>query len=204
MIVQFEEIKQQVLLGIYRLLYDSEGQEYFSEADIAGSTNLGVGIVFYRRVIKQLISEKAIESVTWDGDPEDVLYTLSNEGWTRAEKIALNLFVAKEPQDGVPASDRVVQLSDNQKQEIVEVVEALESEIKTSNEVSIALGDSKDRIEAELDAGKKLTKASMIRIGAITAVLGTPLRYLAEKFSGAAVGELAKKLLELLWTLMSK
>lgn len=201
MFVSFDTVRREVLLSLYRLTYFSEKQEYFSKDDIADNVSLSVGAVFLSRALRGLVTESLVE--TSDYEDDEYHYLLTNAGWAAAEKIALSMLTDGEPVEGVPASDRVVSIDDNQRSDIDETIEKLATEIQISNEIGAALGDSRPRIEAELEAGRRLILPKSVRIGAIFAVLATPLRYLMEKFSGAAVGELAKKLLDLLWKMIN-
>lgn len=105
----------------------------------------------------------------------------------------------------IPASDRVVGLDHNRadyrtiQKSLADVVDT----INTSNEVSAALGDDKDRITSELKAGQELVRADKVRVSALLYVLIKPLKYIADKFSGAALGEAAKQLVILIVKLLS-
>ncbi|TRW17692.1 hypothetical protein [Glacieibacterium frigidum] len=102
--------------------------------------------------------------------------------------------------DGVPASDRIVSRDDNRGalQDIDDrVSEALEI-IRTDNTVADALGEDRDVITGELNASKALISAGKFRFDRLIAVIAPALRYLADKFSGGAIAEVAKRLLALL------
>jgi hypothetical protein len=200
-IVPFYEVRREALLALYRLVYSSDKQEFFTRDEIAQETFVQVGAVFFGRVITDLVEDDKFQRSSWETDGE--FFTLTNAGWSEAERLTLTLFKGGEAVEGVPASDRIVTPTDNQRQAIQATVEQIISEVRASNEVGDTLGDEKQRIEAELVAGGDLVKTSKVRLGAVITVLATPLRYLAEKFSGAAIGELAKKLLDLLWKLIS-
>ncbi|MGA1797790.1 hypothetical protein VH567_03310 [Sphingomonas sp. 4RDLI-65] len=201
MFVTFDTVRREVLLSLYRLTYYSDKQEYFSKEEIADKISLSVGSVFLSRALRGLVGEDLVENSDFEND--EYHYLLTNAGWAAAEKLALSGLKDGEPVEGVPASDRVVSIDDNQRSDIDGTIEKLAAEIQTSNEIGAALGDSRPRIEAELEAGRRLILPKFVRIDAIVAVLATPLRYLMEKFSGAAVGELAKKLLDLLWKMIN-
>jgi hypothetical protein len=201
MFVPFDTARQQVLLALYRLTYYSEAQEYFSVKEISDNLSLSVGAVFLSRTLRGLVGDSMVN--TSDYEDDEYQYLLTNSGWAAAEKLALAALSGGEAVEGVPASDRVVAIDDNQRSDIDEAIGKIAAEIQTSNEIGAALGDGRPRIEAELDAGRRLILPKFVRIEAIVAVLATPLRYLMEKFSGAAVGELAKKLLDLLWKMIN-
>jgi len=101
-----------------------------------------------------------------------------------------------------PASDRIVSLDDNQRAELVIPLEQIAAEIRTSNSTRNELGDDADRISAEVDAGIGLAKAGKVRLSAIIAILIKPLKFIAERFSGAAIGTLAAELIKALLKLL--
>jgi hypothetical protein len=100
------------------------------------------------------------------------------------------------------ASDRLVTFSDNQRVEISNKIDAIVNEINESNAVSVELGDDKERISSEVSSGKSLLGASKVRLKALVEILLKPLKFLVEKFSGEAVGELAKQLIHALFEAM--
>jgi hypothetical protein len=104
--------------------------------------------------------------------------------------------------DPVPASDRVVTLDDNQRQSLIEPLKELSQELRESNSTRVALGEDADRVSAEVEAGLALAGTDRIRLSAIISVLLKPLRYIAEKFSGAAIGTLATELIKALLKLV--
>ncbi|MGA9582062.1 MAG: hypothetical protein WBR13_08855 [Allosphingosinicella sp.] len=102
----------------------------------------------------------------------------------------------------IPASDRIVALDDNQRAELIHPLEQISKEIQTSNSTRNELGEEADRISAEIDAGIDLAKAGRVRLSAIIAVLIKPLKFIAERFSGAAIGTLATELIKALLKLL--
>lgn len=108
------------------------------------------------------------------------------------------------PIGGVPASDRVVLRSDNQDalQRVTEQIDIICDEMSSSNEIGDALGTDKEVLQGELAASKKLASAPAFRLQRLLGLILPCLRYLSEKFSGAAIGEAAKQLIKLLMDLL--
>lgn len=104
----------------------------------------------------------------------------------------------------IPASDRIVSRVDNQQE--VESLEAelllIAKEIDENNEVGGKLGDDKELFKAELDAAQELTKHKRFRLRSILNLVWPALRYLSDKFAGAAIGDAAKRLIALLLNLL--
>lgn len=100
----------------------------------------------------------------------------------------------------IPASDRVVTLSDNHP--VSMQLRALAEELKVSNSIQVEMGEVAERVNAEIDAAVVLTSAKKVRITALIALLTKSLKFLAEKFAGSAVGTLAAELIKALMKLL--
>ena len=96
----------------------------------------------------------------------------------------------------VPASDRVVTLGDNHP--VVASLNDLAGQVRTSNSVQEELGDNGEEVNAELEAAVALTKSDRVSLRALLAILSKALKYLADKFAGSGIGELAKELIQML------
>jgi hypothetical protein len=86
----------------------------------------------------------------------------------------------------VPASDRLVSIDHNSApyKEFEIVLAEVEKELAASNIVS---PEDRERIGAELKAGKALLDASTVRVGALSAVLLAALTWLVLQVAGSAV-----------------
>jgi hypothetical protein len=92
--------------------------------------------------------------------------------------------------------DPILNLDEATQAELIAPLEQIANELQTSNSIRSELGDEAERLSGEIDAGLTLIKRQRVRLSALVAVLLKPLRYLAEKFSGAAIGELASELVK--------
>ena len=116
--------------------------------------------------------------------------TVTGPGWEAAEQLEGAAEAAVDPQDEVPASDRVVRL-DHNSAEYVETVGKLEGAITTiqgSNAYAAEDPDDHGQRLAELESGKRLLLAARVRVESIRVVLVPALRWLAEKFADNAAG----------------
>lgn len=105
----------------------------------------------------------------------------------------------------VPASDRIVTLSDNQP-EVVEVrqeIHRLEEQVRISNEVGEIFGDDRQIALEEISTLRAMFSRSRVRAAAAIAFASRSLGWIAEKGAAAAVGEAAKRLLQLIINLFS-
>jgi hypothetical protein len=93
----------------------------------------------------------------------------------------------------IPASDRVVSLSDNQPAtEIVKELERLERTLETSNEAAEALGDLRDVALEEVKTLRSMFTRKFLFVASASQYAKKALGWIAEKAGGAAVGEAAK------------
>jgi len=106
------------------------------------------------------------------------------------------------PPKEVPASDRVVTLDHNSEryQTTLKELDALTREIEVKNDYE-DVADKEERI-AELSAGRRLLQSTRVRAAAVGAVLGPALMWLAQKFAGNLVGDLANSLWALIRSLI--
>jgi len=138
----------------------------------------------YRAVEEQLKKSNSFISMYADNGDE----WLSNQTLSRSD---------------VPASDRLVSRSDNEPviDEIVEGLEKISSELSVNNEIGAVLGDDKQVISSEVEASQVLIKANRFHLSKLFSLLVPALRFLGEKFSGSAIGETAKRLINLIFGL---
>ena len=122
-------------------------------------------------------------------------YAEAGDEWLETQTINLS---------GIPASDRVVLRSDNQKliDDIEVELDKIETELAKNNEIGDALGGERDVLVGEIEASKVLAKAPSFRLSRLISLMVPALRFLAEKFGGTVVGEAAKHLMKLLFGLI--
>ena len=118
-------------------------------------------------------------------------YAASGDSWLAQQTIGSS---------AIPASDRVVNRSDNQKLyvSIDSEIDSVIGELDSNNEVGDSLGDSRDTLLAEVKASKELIKPGRFNLGRFAQLILPALKFLSEKFSGAAIGEAAKRLVALI------
>jgi hypothetical protein len=121
---------------------------------------------------------------------------LTSEGFVRAEEvIALKLLGGAI--DGVPAADRIVLLNDNQRNAIDEVSGELHCHLTKENSID---GDAglRDRFLSEISAARELVRAQSVRAYLLYETVVSVLVTLIDRYKGQALGQTAKKLLDLL------
>jgi hypothetical protein len=101
----------------------------------------------------------------------------------------------------IPATDRIVHLDHNSAaySETIEALEKTEQAVATANDYDDA--QDKDQRLAELSAIRRLLTSTRVRIGAVTAIAGPTLAWLAEKFAGGVISQLASATWKLIMSL---
>lgn len=97
-----------------------------------------------------------------------------------------------------PASDRIVRIDHNSRSFEITAngLEEISKDLEKSNEIGGLLGNYKEILLSEIRALQELFKSSYVRATAIFALAIPPLKFLAKEFSASSIGELAKKLIE--------
>jgi len=105
----------------------------------------------------------------------------------------------------IPASDRVVSLDDNQPEvaEIRAELEVFERELRESNEAGEFLGEEREVALAEVSTLRSILSRARVRAASTLAYAHRTLGWIAEKTATAAIGEGAKRLLNLIIGLFS-
>lgn len=105
-----------------------------------------------------------------------------------------------DPLEDIEASDRVVSRSDNLPaiKNIDELINDAKIEINTSNEVGEVLGNEREIISLEFDIAQEVISKPRFRLKSLLNWLLPALKYLSDKFSGSALAEIAKRLVDLL------
>lgn len=100
-----------------------------------------------------------------------------------------------------PAADRVVTLDHNSiaYADAVEAVDKLEDLVRGSNELEAT---EKAQRLGEIAAGRTLLGATVVRLGAVGATLGSAARYLLKKFVNGVVGQAVRSVWEKLSELL--
>jgi hypothetical protein len=106
--------------------------------------------------------------------------------------------------DAVPAADRTVTLDHNSAayREAIEELDNVIEAATNSNELGAIDSAEKERVIAELEAGKRILKSEQVSVLNIRGLLGKTLSWLGEKFAAGIVGQLAQTAWALIKTLV--
>ncbi|WP_397505874.1 hypothetical protein [Qipengyuania sp. R86523] len=99
---------------------------------------------------------------------------------------------------GIPASDRIVNRTDNQDladQAVASLADLRDELSSQSNEIGEAFGDDREIAINEIEQLSSMVEKPRIRVNSILAYARRSLSWIAEKAGGASVGDLAKRAL---------
>jgi hypothetical protein len=197
MTVTFAEAKKLVLVGLYDHLHQSNELDAVSAVQLQPFISTTISVAFITRVLDSLSEGMNVRTLSYDLNATDLLYRLTDAGIENVEKMIFAGDANLIDYRPVPASDRIVSKSDNREffQAATIDLQTLREEINSTNSVDIK---DKDVIVAEISAAENLLSHPRFRLGRLWTLIIPSLRFLAEKFSSSAIGELAKKLIELL------
>ena len=105
--------------------------------------------------------------------------------------------------EGIPAADRIVQVDHNSEpyKALTADLETIERAVQESNAVASGEPEQRERVLAELGAGRRLLRALLVRANVVLALLGGALAWLAAKFAEQAVAPVIQRALEWLMRL---
>ena len=152
--MRFEQVKHEIVLAVYDLIRNSDGQIYFRPSEIQQKMNLPVGIAFVHRACESLSESEFLEEINYDGEPH---FGLTDEGINTAEE---RYSFEDLTDEQIPASDRLVSLKHNSP-DYMEIAEGLEEAIVSAeaarpNEVG---GDEHATLIAGLKGARELWRS---------------------------------------------
>lgn len=132
------------------------------------------------------------------GNDEDE-YAQAHGAILNGLRAAARLMGEERTAESVPASDRVVSLNHNAPgyREAVTKLEEIITAVEQANDYP-ETSEHKEKLIAELSAGRRLLQASTAKVSAVVAVLRPALAWCAEKFASGIVGKSA----EVAWNLL--
>ena len=203
MAVVFQDLKVQIRLVLYDYMLTSDHESFwFSIPEIRQALPEEASGAFVRRALDALISENQVERGI-GGEPEGNIYALTEKGIQSAERLLEERGQKVRMYSPAPTVDRILSRIHDEKEhaELAEGFKELREVISKNNLVASELGDVRDIIEVEVNVAQELTSKDRFRVSRLAAFIIPTLRFLAEKFFGHAVGEVAKRLIDLLMRL---
>jgi len=195
----FAELKEEVQIVLYDYMLTSNHETYwFSLEAIQEAMPPEVSGAFIHRALKSLVDDDLIEL---GGDGEGTaLYALSEDGIETVEQALEARGVKVRSYQPAPSADRILsQIHDAALHRDIEAgLREIGEEIGKSNSASEELGAEKELIVNEIDVAHQLSQKEKFRVARLVALIVPTLRYIADKFGGQALGELAKRMIQLL------
>ncbi len=181
--LNFKSAKTDVLIAMYGALVAEDGALYL-DGEQVHATIEGYSLSYLYKVLDSLVGDDLLSYNSGD-------YSITEAGI---------LFVENSPQRSgvkIPASDRIVTLSDNHRDAIEEGANEIIASLELENSID---GDAslKDRLLGEIKAGRELIRVKSFRAYLLYLTVVEAVEALIKRYGPTALGEAAKKFLDLL------
>jgi hypothetical protein len=204
MAIGFDEIKEQILIVLYDYMLTSDEEAFwYSRQSIRDALSPEISGAFLTRAIEALVADKSLEAGIGDpeGEPTNlpvyaltergisvVEFTLSKKGWKLSDY------------HPAPSIDRIISRANEPDlhASIVKELGFLTRGLRENNEAIAILGDDKSLLADELEVAENLSERESFRLQRLAVFIVPTLRFIADKLFGSALGEAAKRLLDLL------
>ena len=200
MAVRFDELKNSILVVLYDYMLTSDHETFwFSVTSIQDGLPPAVSGALTQRAIDSLVSDGDLEVGSSDGLMRDV-FALTESGIGAAESIIEERGVSIEDYEAAPSADVILSRLEQPTvhAELNANLGHLRDELLTSNSAADILGDDRDLITEEIQVASELAAKDRFRVSRLKAFILPTLRFLADKFAGQALGELAKRMVHML------
>jgi hypothetical protein len=182
---QFATFREDLLMAIARKCKEDMGS-YIRPKEVADQAALKYARGWVREAVGMLEDQGFIQASfsMGSGDPDmDVSVTLRGKGWEEAERLAEQKEASLE---GPPYVD--IEEDSPQWLAAQDALDETLNVLKGSNEYASTEPEDRRQRIAELESGKRLLRASRVRLDALHALLISALRYLAAKFADNVIG----------------
>lgn len=200
MAVRIEGLRDQILLILYDYMLTSDHESFwFNIPAIQDALSSETPGAFVERAVSSLIAAKLVEQGGSNPLRKD-LFALTEHGIRQAETLISKAGISVEEYEPAPSADVILTRLENPDEfkSLAEGFQSLRQEIASSNSAAEVLEDDKDVFLTELDAASTMVGSDRVRVSRLNALILPPLRYLAAKFRDQAIGEAAKRLIQLL------
>lgn len=183
MVHDFKIVKVEAVMALYDALLSPDGLAAYDAEEIAALMNWQGGVHYLRKALTSLGNEGLVFNRKGS-------YSLTEQGILLHEQQLANF---------VPASDRIVNRSDNAEsvQEIDRVLADLEEKIQSSND-AFEEPLARDVAAAEISALRRIISAPALRLKALKDRAKSTLNWIAEKGAATVITELCKHALKLI------
>jgi len=190
--MSFEQMKEHLLAALLRNLNEN-GEDVFEARAVSNRYKLAFNRGQMRMLVRKLETESYIKSIKeydpYDSDyseEEDREYQITWLGIQAAEGLG-------DQQNTIPASNRYVQITDNQRSELEHDAGELREQVRASNEAS---EDDRQIALYEIAVFEASIAASCVATELVERFVSRVLKWLLSVFSGSAVKLAAEKLIQ--------
>ena len=205
--IKHQVAKRIILRASYETLVRRADFEWFSSEKIHELVQKEFSHGYVVRILSLLAEQGFVSTSEYDSGFR-ILYTVSEDGIALAEglKPVPDLIAEANSDEAskalIPASDRIVLKSDNQTaaNAAISILGEIEDQLNSgSNEIGEAFGDDKEVAAKEVSLLKELVQQTKIWAQSTLEFGKKTLGWIVEKAGGAAIGDLAKRALQILF-----
>lgn len=190
-----EEKKQQLLVYLVRQLNEDGDESFFPEA-LRDDRVLGLNEGQIRVILRRMLNEAAVETDEPVWREEDRITTPHRLTWKGIQE---GEALARTFSSRIPASDRYVSVTDNQRGEISADLLLLKDAVRGSNESE---EEDRERALYEIAVFEAVVVAPRAAADLIQRFVDRVLKWLTVAFSAAAVAEVVQRLVTALLALL--
>ena len=198
---KFGDNKKRVPIAIYQYIRENDGNIWVDPSDIEPYTDGTLSRSFIQLTMQTLEAEGNLEGEK-DRNARSVRFSLTAKGIGQAEKYAEELGVWEDFDQLRTSVNEVIDLDPAQTAAAKDALDKLSTALKTGNDVG---GLSEEEVQSaisEVAALRQMLDAAKIRAGVLATQARQSLKWIGEHAAKAAVGDLAKKALSLILSLL--
>lgn len=198
---KFATSKRQILIAFYQFIRESDGQIWLTASDIEPYCDGLFSRSFIQLTLQTLEAENLLEGEENEQGRYES-FSLTAKGISAAEKAAEDLGVWDKFDDIRPLVNEVVELNNSDTAEIKATLDELSASLISGNDVGNLSEDEVASAIAEVSAIRKIMDSAKVRASALAQQSRQTLLFIASQASKTAIGELAKRALHLILTLL--
>ena len=198
---KFNETKKGVLVAFYQFIRESDGKVWLDASDVEPYCDASISRSFVQLILQTLENEGNLEGEE-DTDGHFVRFTLTAKGIGQAEKAAEELGVWESFEGLRTSVNAIVELGDAKTAEAKEVLDQLAASLRTGNDTGNLSTEEIQSAIVEVSALREMLNSAKIRAGVMALQARQTLQWIATQAAKTAVGELAKRALNLVLTLL--
>ena len=189
--MSYTEFEDRLLVACFLAAEENEN-DTVSVYEVMNRFGLEASDLYIDRAVRGFFVSGHTGHSPWVGDPFDRKIEISAKGVREAERL-VSL--------GISPQEKKVVIIFDEHPDVVESLRDTIADIKKEferNSVSAELGDQREVVEAEVETAERVVSGRRFNVSSLRRIFIPILNFLADKFLGSALGELAKQAIHLI------